>query len=79
MRQSHQSDDMNEFLAVAEHYRELLQETGRSAALLRRVEQRRSVAQDKAEGREAAYDKKYSETIAAAASRRWCSPARAEE
>lgn len=36
-----QTDHIREFLAQAEHYRALLQETGRSAALMRRVERGR--------------------------------------
>lgn len=73
MSKSLQTHDMSEFIALAEHYRTLLQETERSAALLRRVEQGReqwrNVAPDKldkAEGRRAAYEKEYTETGAVA-------------
>lgn len=67
MSESLQTHDMNEFLALAEHYRALLQETGRSAALLRRVERGRGgVAQDDDEALRAAYNREHSETIAVA-------------
>lgn len=67
MRESLQTHDMNEFLALAENYRALLQETGRSAALLRRVERERGdIAQDNHEALRATYTREYSGRIAVA-------------
>ena len=56
MSKSLQTHDMSEFIALAEQYRTLLQETDRNAELLSRVEQKRNAAPDKAEGRRAAVE-----------------------
>lgn len=46
MNKSLQKDDMKEFRALGECYRALVEETGRSSALLHKAGQRRTVARD---------------------------------
>lgn len=63
-KSSLQTDRVRDFVARAEHYRALLQETERTTELLSRVERGRGeVVPDDDETPRATYDKEYSETI----------------